>query len=677
MLADVKELQNNAVSQLTHKVINGKEKELTFKAPTGSGKTYMMADFMNRILSQQSDIVFLVSSLSKGDLAQQNYSKFCEYNQKKFFANINPYLINSQISGEERLFIPPSYNVYLLPRDLYKKGGRLMQGAMEAFLQNLTHTILGGQGKKVILIKDECHIATKNLDNLNDTYFTKVINFSATPKLSRGQTPDVQIDENSAVNAKLIKTVEWGLDTDTVEDAISKFESIKEDYRNKLGVNPCLIIQISNKDKAEEELNNNIMPALNKAEHKDLKWMVIVDDNKKCDTNDVFKAKKLPVDRWKSYAKEPLASIDIIIFKMVITEGWDIPRACMLYQVRDTKSKQLDEQVLGRVRRNPRLLDFEILSEDAKQLAMTAWVWGMTPKEQSKFYSVKLKDGYDIAGNIKVRTTKLKLLTQKTGFNVQDFLDTKEELLHNKSIFELGRKVKESSNEVRDIIYGYASDYQKWRRAAEFIDDIAKENEQFVCDYKSSMEAGGSVSFPLTSYYADNGNYVNISNCVWKRRDGADKFAFDSDAEREWASILKDLSSLIASIEPKQKDLFENANVVCLWGKNYVPNSAIKFEYYMGALHSSYPDFIMKDKKGIIHIFEVKSVNEGHKIGFDNNIYKAKIMELRKAYKQASKITQQVFYLPLIKEDIWQITRFLNGEENTLSKEQFENSIKV
>lgn len=677
MLAEVKELQNNAVSQLTQKVLNGKEKEITFKAPTGSGKTYMMADFMNRILSLQNDIVFLVSSLSKGDLAQQNYTKFCEYNQKKFFANINPYLINSQIAGEERLFIPPSYNVYLLPRDLYKKGGRLMQGAMEAFLQNLTHTILGGQGKKVILIKDECHIATKNLDNLNDVYFTKVINFSATPKLSRGQMPDVQIDETSAVNAKLIKTVEWGLDTDTVEDAINKFENIKKDYRNKLGVNPCLIIQISNKDKADEELNNTIMPALNKPEHTDLKWMLIVDKDKDCATNDVFKAKKLPVDRWKSYAKEPLASIDIIIFKMVITEGWDIPRACMLYQVRDTKSKQLDEQVMGRVRRNPRLLDFEVLSEDARQLAMTAWVWGITPKDQSKFYSVKLKDGYDITDNIKVKTTKLKLLTQKTGFNVQNFLDTKERILHNKSIFELGRKLKQASNEVRDIVYGYAGDYQKWRLAAEFVDDIAKENEQFVCDYQNSMKSGDTVSFAMTSHYADNGNYVNISDCVWKRRDGADKFAFDSDAERGWASILKDLSSsAVASVGPKQKDLFESSKEVRLWGKNYVPNSSIKFEYYMGALHSSYPDFVMKDQKGRIHIFEVKSVNEGARIGFDNNIYKAKITELKKAYKQASKITEQIFYLPLIKEDIWQITQFLNGEENTLSKEQFESFVK-
>ena len=83
--------------------------------------------------------------------------------------------------------------------------------------------------------------------------------------------------------------------------------------------------------------------------------MLIVDKDKNCDTNDVFKAKKMPVNKWKDYAKSNTSTIDVIIFKMVISEGWDIPRACMLYQVRDTQSKQLDEQVMGRVRRNPRL----------------------------------------------------------------------------------------------------------------------------------------------------------------------------------------------------------------------------------------------------------------------------------------------------------------------------------
>ena len=61
------DLQQNAVSSLIE--ITSTQDELTFKASTGSGKTYMIADMMNRILSANKNVIFLVSTLSKGDLA--------------------------------------------------------------------------------------------------------------------------------------------------------------------------------------------------------------------------------------------------------------------------------------------------------------------------------------------------------------------------------------------------------------------------------------------------------------------------------------------------------------------------------------------------------------------------------------------------------------------------------
>lgn len=69
MLQEVKDLQDNAVSRLVEKV--AKKEETTFRAPTGSGKTRMMADMMNRIIEANENIIFLVSSLSKGDLAKR------------------------------------------------------------------------------------------------------------------------------------------------------------------------------------------------------------------------------------------------------------------------------------------------------------------------------------------------------------------------------------------------------------------------------------------------------------------------------------------------------------------------------------------------------------------------------------------------------------------------------
>lgn len=702
------DLQQNAVSTLVE--LTAKQDQITFKAPTGSGKTYMMADMMNHILSVDKNVIFLVSTLSKGDLATQNYEKFQEYSAKGNFSELKPYLISSQIAGEERLFVPTDYNVYLLPRDLYKKGGRLMQGAMEGFLHNITGgQLIGGQEKKAYLIKDECHIATNNLDNLSEKFFTKIFNFSATPKLSRGQSPDVEIKNDDAVNAKLIKDIELIDDQEVkVASAIEKFEEVKKDYRNLLGVNPCLIIQISNQDKADAEIAE-IKKELDKAEHTDLKWMLIVNEEKQCDTNDTFKAKKLSVSKWKDYAKENSSTIDIIIFKMVITEGWDIPRACMLYQMRDSKSKQLDEQVMGRVRRNPRLLDFESLSGDAQKLAMTAWIWGIVPEDLRKSFGVKLwQDSDIITDEIKIKTTRLKPLTKKTSFNLTTFLKDQSIVSAPSSIFALWRDFAKAENGVREMGENYASTYAKWREFTENIEAVSTESNQYANDYEKSMEVVKDekgqdleVSFAPTSHYTDNGNYIDICDWVWKRNDGKEKFAFDSEAERAWASLLKDLAKEDVSVGDgrvgkrvivgkknskagavylfgnKEPELLETKQVY-LWGKNYVANSPIKFEYYLGALHSSYPDFVMKDSFDRVHIFEVKSVNISASMvgGFDNNIYKTKLEELKKAYKQASKLTGQIFYLPILRDDNWRIFQYVAGIEKTLTKDEFVSFCK-
>lgn len=701
MLNEVIELQSNAVNNLIS-IIDSKD-EITFKAPTGSGKTYMMADFMNKILTNKKDVIFLVSSLSKGSLAQQNYDKFISYSEMGKFSNLKPYLINSEISGEEALFIPTDNNVYVLPRDLYKKGGRLMQGAMEQFLNTLTlNKFFGGLEKEIYLIKDECHVATNNLDNLSDSFFKKTINFSATPNMRRGQTPDVEITNEEAINAKLIKKVEFGDDEDTVEDAINKFEQIKEKYNNKLGINPCLIIQISNKNKSDEELNNKIFPILSKAEHQDLKWMLIVDRDKDCDTNDYFKAKKLPVSKWKEYAKGN--TIDIIIFKMVISEGWDIPRACMLYQIRETQSEQLDEQVMGRVRRNPRLLDFEKLDNEAKELALTSWIWGNQPADGKKVRNVRLYDEpTDIIDNIKIKTTRLKPLSQRKEFDIDTFIGNQKNEPSYNDIFSIYKKLIKVDNEIQKMCYDYSDDYQKWWNFNNHIDKIIIENNNYIYNYEESMEIRRDdegndylTSFPEKSSYVDNGNYENISDWIWKRNDGADKFSFDSEAEREWADFLKEISDkentnkstiikkVITGKNNPNKDsisLFGETDKIdpkekFLWGKNFITNSDIKYEYYLNGIYASYPDFIMKDDFDRIHIFEVKSVNPSSNVNIDSEIYKTKIEELKKCYKQSSTLTNYYFYLPVLKGDIWYITQFKNGEEYTITKEQFIEQLK-
>lgn len=685
MLQEAKELQNKAVTELFNKA-HGHKTELTFRAPTGSGKTRMMADFMNRMIVEQHDIVFLVSTLSKGNLAQQNYDSFIKCSQDGSFPELKPYLINTEISGEEELYIPTDYNVYVLPRDLYKEGGVLMRGSMDHFLKTMTDGDFGmGLGKKIYLIKDECHQATNNLDEISSRYFARTFNFSATPNLARGQMPDIQISDEEAVAVKLIKRVELIEDDDvTVDDAIDKFLEIKTQYNNLLGVHPCLIIQISNKDKAELEWQDKIKPALDK--HQALKWMVIVntykdsgsEDKKKellCDTNDDVK-KKLPVAKWKDYAKGDHSTIDIIIFKMVISEGWDIPRACMLFQVRDTTSKQLDEQVMGRVRRNPRLLDYETLSPEAQELASTAWVWGIRPKEMQREIPVRLwKIGEDTVRNqIKIKTTRLLELTERQDFSVVDFMNKQRKPLVYDDIFSLYHKMQQGDNALRDLSYQYADDdYVKWWNFMEAYEKIKKEYDTFKVDYEKSMVESEETSFPVSSLYTDSLNHDEIEDWVWCRHDGkGDQFAFDSDAEREWASYLAKISTkAIAEVE----QLDDNERY--LWGKNFPYNSDIKYEYYSNGVHKSYPDFVMKDRKGRIHIFEVKCLNGTGKAGFSEEDYKDKVEKLMECYKYCSKkLKNHIFHVPIKKGDEWQIMTYENGTEENLTKDMFKASLK-
>ena len=675
MLQEAKDLQQRAVAELVRKA-DGSKRELTFRAPTGSGKTRMMADFMNRVLGTKGDVVFLVSTLSKGGLAEQNYDVFRDCADKGVFTKIDPWLISTEVSSEETLFIPVDHNVYVLPRDLYKKNGRLMQGAMLNFLQTLTESYFGqGMKKKIWLIKDECHQATNNLDDLSEKHFQRVINFSATPNLKRGQVPDVQITDEEAVQARLIKRVELEDDeTIPVDAAIDKFLEIRRDYNNLLQTHPCLIIQISNKDKAQEEWERQVRPAIDK--HQELKWMLIVNKDKDCDTNDDVK-RRLPVSRWKDYAKGKDSTIDIIVFKMVISEGWDIPRACMLYQVRDTQSKQLDEQVMGRVRRNPRLLDFDTLPEKTQDLAMMAWVWGVKPEAMKKTRQVKLWESQqvDIRQQVKVTTTRLSNLTERADFDVNSVVESKPVPPVSTSIFKLWNKLQQCPNDVQTLCYQYANgDVQRWWRFMEMADEVRRKYDNYICDYDESMEVDKTVSFPLVSSYVETDQSERIRSWVWCRKDGSGhKFTFDSEAEREWASVLMDCEDDMAVVS--DDDLFDDKERR-LWGKNFPTSSEIKYEYYADGIHSSYPDFIMKDKAGRIHVFEVKSVNKASGQNIDPEEYNQKIGKLKDCYLHCSKkLRNHIFYLPILKDD-WQIFRYEDGEEDQISEKSFKESLK-
>ena len=692
MLDDAKNLQERAISELVQSL--SEKDDVVFKAPTGSGKTFIMARVMDEVISKDDNVVFIVSSLSKANLAQQNYDKFNEYLELGLVQHLNPHLISSETSCESALYIPSVNNVYVLPQALYKAKSKLK--GQQAFLKLLLE--IKNHGRVLYLIKDESHVATNNLDELK-SFFTKIINISATPK----KKPDVEISEQDAVNACLIKRVQYCSSADYGDDdfsvdslqykellkALDYLKECKKDYLEKSNINPCLIIQISNKDLGEKQFNV-IERALGLSEYKDLKWVGYAKDPKVCQTNDQMI--KTSPQKWEKYCKPNDSTIDVIIFKMAITEGWDIPRANMLFQIRDSKSKQLDVQVLGRVRRNPRIMDFEkITDEKERRLFTTAYVWGIKDNSsEQKSVDVTLKgsvpDGNriknEIQEEIKVKITKLADLNDtQSNFDIDTFLKEKQTPESCKSIFELYNELTKSSNRIqveckRYMFSSYDDEYSKYFVFVNNLSEIKSKVKTILSSDSSSIEVVKNslgkdleVSLPYNSLYFQNKKYsLQDVKGVWNNGSDMREFTFDSDSEKKWLyKMLQDFSIKKISLD-EEKDIL-------LVGKNYLQNSEIKYEYYADGSHFSYPDFVLKDKYDRIFLFEVKSMNISSSLQIDTKVYQEKVEILKDLYSKVSSKVEHYFCLPILNGKSWTVHCYYKGVHYELKEDQFKNVV--
>lgn len=216
---------NEIISLINYRIKkNSDQKTLTFKSPTGSGKTYMMLKLMNRIIKSDKKIIFIVSSLSINNLATQTFNVF-----RKNINNFPHLKICANVIGSNEtsfMYIEPNSNVYVLPVDKYKKNSLLKDGPNGDLLHDFLDNMKKMFNKKIYLIKDESHRATKNLEKL-EFYFDFILNFSATPK----HHPDIELTINECEEIKLIKHVDRC--SDELDDyGISEYKKIKKNMIN-------------------------------------------------------------------------------------------------------------------------------------------------------------------------------------------------------------------------------------------------------------------------------------------------------------------------------------------------------------------------------------------------------------------------------------------------------------
>jgi len=435
---ELKDFQKIAVDQLSNAFLELWKTEkyripLVFKAPTGAGKTIMMAEFL-RCLDDNyqfhEDKAYIWVSFGGDESYSQSKNKLYHYfnegtdmnlkdinnlSEGKLYKN-NIFFINwSKIKGTDKE-----------SKKLRKSGG-VGYGGDAVFDDFIRKT---KKERDLVLIIDEAHtetdthLANEVVDLIDPRIILKV---TATPKdlpnisdVSQKKAGFVEALESDVIASGLIKEKiiiqteedikkleikKLSEDEIMLELAFDKRIELKKHYQ-KLGldINPLVLIQLPSDFKEKEEVQANL---------KDLVLSYLKQKG--------IKENEIAV--WLSSEKKNLERIEendgkvnFMIFKVAPATGWDCPRADILVMFREITSPTFHTQIIGRIKRMPEAHHYK-LEELNKAYIYTNYnkshirdvAKPETPNKPPIYYT-KLKKGVD---RIILETT----YHQRTDFN--------------------------------------------------------------------------------------------------------------------------------------------------------------------------------------------------------------------------------------------------------------------
>jgi type III restriction enzyme len=339
-------------------------KTIVFKAPTGSGKTVMMAKYLKQLVEHREDrrsIAFLWNAPRQ--LHLQSKEKLEQYfsDSKALHCLLFEDLINRQIGDKEILFlnwesINKKGNIYIRENELDKNLSVILQNTQDA-------------GRTIILVIDESHFASKTeiSQDLIRMFKPKVtIEVSATPNIQGDESVTVYRENvikeemikkrviiNPGFRNKILKQTEGalfisskgedGTDEFVLRMAIEKRTELAKAFKDiGVNVNPLLLIQLPDRHPGEADFRDevvNILEENHKINIKNGRLAIYLSEDKKNLEN---------ITRNDS-------EVEVMIFKQAIALGWDCPRASILALFRDWKSLQFSTQTVGRILRMPEL----------------------------------------------------------------------------------------------------------------------------------------------------------------------------------------------------------------------------------------------------------------------------------------------------------------------------------
>lgn len=663
-------LQKHAVEQILQLYKPDSKVTCEFKAPTGSGKTLMASFFISSMLERNQDakLLFVIATPSSSSLPFFFEQKINQYKVDLPFSKFDVEYIQSPSSTKndktesiQKISVEQN-KVYIFGKASFGKG-RIFQeyGIIEDFVKDAIN-----QGYQIIYIRDEAHIGDKkdnseqanSFETLMQDNAQFVLKMTATPDMSNSNTQKVILyekDLNSEIlneGRYLLKTHAVPLlnknleDTEVLQDAINNFKKIKKEYASlQIGINPAMLIQVDNDSTTNKERSSEFQKALasikSTLQKENLSWVQYFGGNDK-DSNRVYK-KDFTLDDITKNNND----IDVVIFKIGPATGWDIPRACMLVQLRNVCSSNLSTQTLGRIKRNP------YPNLEKNEVTDKYYVYSNTKDDDDnvKTYHYRVQDKFTSETFLSIEITNKKELEEnKLNKNfpkvLNDYLKEKRTILLqeiNSAFVDGGKTYKRvltvvNGNQIFSKEHNpfiFLRDYKRQCRTNKYLYNLC---DKPVCDFAKTenvqpeflftvlFEKHKKELFDLVNKTRSFTPNFKISETPYDPKDYTEIYNETSKEEKvSKRDYLFDIETGDVNNKNKQpldstpetfvfnsifNFLDENTGIK-LWAKNQTTSNI--FGNYVDEnnnIHKSYFDFILKSDNDFYLYLEVKGKND-------------------------------------------------------------------
>lgn len=343
------EFQEKAVIKLLDLTAKRDGKQtVVMKAPTGSGKTIILIDYVDKYLSNVGEnTAFIWLCPGKGNLEEQSRDKMRKFAPGRKTQNLFDALLNGFESGS---------TTFINWELVTKKDNTAIRDSER---KNLFDRIADSHrnGMEFIIIIDEEHSNnTAKAKVIIDAFAAKnIVRVSATA-VENKRYEFFEIDEVDVIGAGLITKALY------VNEGIEDNLEITDDYDYLLDLADAKRKAIAGRYK---EFGKNVRPLV-----------LIQFPNGQPETITAVERKlegmgytynNGMVSKWMSENKKDLpdnltendATPVFLLMKQAISTGWDCPRAKILVKLREGMSESFEIQTIGRIRRMPEATHYE------------------------------------------------------------------------------------------------------------------------------------------------------------------------------------------------------------------------------------------------------------------------------------------------------------------------------